>query len=154
MGLGGSMSHSQGFSNSSYPEPNQSICSYWLPISLRPILILSSHLRLDLPVYLLPVDLLVKILFNQKRCFNIKLMMHKMEHQNNVSCKFIPWRCCSQTTAKRRDLLWLTDHLDDLFLVHGFQVWKILKAILITWVMKALASNKINTKKVITPYIR
>ena len=47
---GGSMSHSQGLSNNSYPEPNQ------------PILILSSHLRLDLPKSLFPVGLPVKML--------------------------------------------------------------------------------------------
>ena len=54
---GGSMSHSQGLSNNSYPELNQ-------PNSLhsRLILILSSHLRLGLPKDLFPVGLPVKIL--------------------------------------------------------------------------------------------
>ena len=53
----GSMPHSQGLSNNSYPEPNQPN----FPHS-RSILILSSHLRLGLPKGLLPVGIPVKIL--------------------------------------------------------------------------------------------
>ena len=52
------MSHSQGLSNYSYPEPNQPN----FPISLRSILILSSHLHLGLPKGLFHVGLPVKIL--------------------------------------------------------------------------------------------
>ena len=53
---GGSMAHSQGLSNNSYPEPNQ-------PNSpSRSILMLSFHLRLGLPKGLFPVGLPVKIL--------------------------------------------------------------------------------------------
>ena len=47
------MTHSQGLSNNSYPEPNQPNSS---------ILILSSHLHLGLPKGLFPVGLPVKIL--------------------------------------------------------------------------------------------
>ena len=51
----GVMPHSQ--------EPNQPNSSYWLiPISLRFILILSSHLCLGLPKGLFPADVPVKIL--------------------------------------------------------------------------------------------
>ena len=49
-----SMPHSQGLSNNPYPGP--------IPIALRSILILSSHLRLDLPNGIFPADLSVKIL--------------------------------------------------------------------------------------------
>ena len=52
----GSMPHSQGLSNNSYPEPNQHSSPS------RFILILASHLRLDLPKGLFPVGLPVKIL--------------------------------------------------------------------------------------------
>ena len=52
---GGSMPHSQGLSNNSYPEPNQLNCPHWY-------LILSSHQRLGLPKGLFPVGLPVKIL--------------------------------------------------------------------------------------------
>ena len=55
----GSMSHSQGLSNNSYPEPNQPNSPN---ISSRPILILSSHLRLGFPKGLFPVGLPVKIM--------------------------------------------------------------------------------------------
>jgi hypothetical protein len=47
---GGSMPHSQGLSNNSYP------------ISLRSILILFSHVRLGLPKGLFPAGVPVKIL--------------------------------------------------------------------------------------------
>ena len=57
---GGSMPHSQGLSNNSYPEPNHFLVL--MPISSRSILILSSHLRLGLPKGLFPVGLPVKIL--------------------------------------------------------------------------------------------
>ena len=53
---GGSMPNSQGLSNNPYPEPSQPNSSL-MPISLRSILILSSHLRLDLPNGLIPVGL-------------------------------------------------------------------------------------------------
>ena len=58
---GGSMPHSQGLSNNSYPEPNQPNYPHWY-ISSRYILILSSHLRLGLPKGLFPVGLAVTIL--------------------------------------------------------------------------------------------
>jgi hypothetical protein len=58
------MLHSQGLSNNLYPEPNQPNSSYKLPISLRSILILPSHLRLGLPKGLFPVGLPVKISSN------------------------------------------------------------------------------------------
>ena len=51
---GGSMRQSQGLSNNLYPEPNHPNSSYWY-LFLRPILILSSYLRLGLPEGLLPV---------------------------------------------------------------------------------------------------
>ena len=55
------MLHSQGLSSNPYPEPNQPNSSY-IPISLRSILILSSHLRLGVPNALFPVSLPDKIL--------------------------------------------------------------------------------------------
>ena len=58
---GGSMQHSQRFSNNPYPEPNQANSSYRY-LCLRSILILSSHLRLGLPEGLFPVGVTVKIL--------------------------------------------------------------------------------------------
>ena len=57
---GGSMPHSHGLSNNSYPEPNHS--PSLIPISSRSILILASHLRLGLPKDLFPVGLALKIL--------------------------------------------------------------------------------------------
>ena len=57
---GGSMPHSQGLSNNSYPEPNQTQLPALIPISSRSILILSSHLCLGLPKGLFPVGLPVK----------------------------------------------------------------------------------------------
>ena len=65
---GDSMPHSEGLSNNPYPEPNQ---SNLLPIYLRSILILSSHLRLGLPKSLLPVGLLV---FKHSQIFKIALI--------------------------------------------------------------------------------
>ena len=44
-----SMPHSQGLSNNPYPEPNQINFLALKPFPLRFILILCSHLRLDLP---------------------------------------------------------------------------------------------------------
>ena len=52
------MPHSQGLSNNPYPEANQPNFSYLTPISLRLILILSSHLRLGFPKVLFPVGLI------------------------------------------------------------------------------------------------
>ena len=43
---GGSMQHSQGLSNNSYPDPKSTQFLALIPISSRSILILSSHLRL------------------------------------------------------------------------------------------------------------
>ena len=54
------MSHSQGLSNNPYPALNQFLVL--IPISLRYIPLLSSHLILDLPKSLFPVSLPVKIL--------------------------------------------------------------------------------------------
>ena len=62
MECGGSMPHSQGLSNNPYPELNQPNSTYWIPISLRSILILSSHLCLCLPKGIFPVGLHVQIL--------------------------------------------------------------------------------------------
>ena len=45
---GGTMPHSKELSNNPYPEPDQPI-PVLVPIYLRFILILSSHLRLGLP---------------------------------------------------------------------------------------------------------
>ena len=57
-GTGSSMPHSQGLSNNHYSEPNQPIL---IPISLRSILILSSHLCLGHPKGLFPVVVPVKM---------------------------------------------------------------------------------------------
>ena len=57
---GDSFPHSQGCSNNPYPEPNQFLVL--IPISLRSILILSSHLRLGLRKGLFPAGVPVKIL--------------------------------------------------------------------------------------------
>ena len=57
MELGILMLHSQGLFNNPYPVPNQPFLSYWTTISLRSILIMSSHLRLGLPESIFPVDL-------------------------------------------------------------------------------------------------
>ena len=46
---GGSMPHSQGLSNNRYPEPNEPNSFYLIPISLKSLLILSSHLLPGLP---------------------------------------------------------------------------------------------------------
>ena len=59
---GGSMPHSKGLSNNPYPEPNQPNYPHWYLYLQGPILMLSSHLRLDLPKGLFPVGLSVKIL--------------------------------------------------------------------------------------------
>ena len=56
------MSHSNGVSNNPYPEYESIQFLILKPISLRSILILSSHLRPGLPKCLFPVGLLVKIL--------------------------------------------------------------------------------------------
>ena len=61
MGPKGSMLHSQGVSNNPYPDPNQPDSSL-IPISLRFILTLPSHLRLCLSKGHYPVGLPVKIL--------------------------------------------------------------------------------------------
>ena len=59
---GGSMSHSQGLSSNPSPEPKQTQFLVLIPISLRSILILSSHLHLGLPKGLFPADVPVKTL--------------------------------------------------------------------------------------------
>ena len=59
---GGSMPHSQGHSNNSYPKLKQTQFLVLIPIALRSILILSTHLRLDLRKRLFPVGLPIKIL--------------------------------------------------------------------------------------------
>ena len=59
---GGLMPHSQGLPNNPYPGPNQPNSSLLISISLKSILILSSHLWLGLPKSLCPVGLPVKIL--------------------------------------------------------------------------------------------
>ena len=58
---GGSRQHSQDLCNNPYPKSNQPNSSY-LHIYLRSILIVPSHLRLDLSKSLLPVAVSVKIL--------------------------------------------------------------------------------------------
>ena len=55
------MPHSQGLSNNPYPEPNQPNSSL-IPISLRSIVISSSHQCLRLRKGLIPVGLPVNIL--------------------------------------------------------------------------------------------
>ena len=59
---GGSMPHSQGLSNNTYPELNQP--------SSRSVLILSSDLCLGLPKGIFPVGLPVKILKNIPTLFH------------------------------------------------------------------------------------
>ena len=59
---GGSMPHSQGPSNTPYPEPNQPNYPHKIPISSRSFLILSSHIRLGLPKGLFLVCLPVTVL--------------------------------------------------------------------------------------------
>ena len=56
---GGSMLHLQRLSNNPYPEPNQFLVL--IPIYLRSILIVSSHLRLGLPKGQFPAGVPVKI---------------------------------------------------------------------------------------------
>ena len=58
----GSIPHSQRLSNNPYPEPKQTQFLVFITISLRSILILSTHLRLRLHKGLLPVGIPVKIL--------------------------------------------------------------------------------------------
>ena len=59
---GGSMSHLQGLSNNPYHEPNESTqFLIFIPISLRYILILSSHLLLGLTKGLFHIGLLKKL---------------------------------------------------------------------------------------------
>ena len=58
----GSMPNSQGFSSNAYPDPNQTQFLVLIPISLRSILVMSSHLRLGLPKGIFPIGLPVKIL--------------------------------------------------------------------------------------------
>ena len=53
------MPHSQGLSNNSYSEPQFLVLTL---ISFRFILILSSHIRIDLPKGIFPVGLPIKIL--------------------------------------------------------------------------------------------
>ena len=57
-----SIPHSQRASSNPYPEPNQPKFLVLIPIYLRSILILSSHLRLGIPIGLFPAGLPVKIL--------------------------------------------------------------------------------------------
>ena len=57
----GSVSHSQGLSNNPYPKANETSLVL-TPISIKSILIFSSHLRLFLPKGLFAVGLSVKIL--------------------------------------------------------------------------------------------
>ena len=57
---GRAMSHSQRLSNNPYPGPNQPKSLAFIPISLRSILILSSHLRLGLIKGLFPVGVKLK----------------------------------------------------------------------------------------------
>ena len=64
MELVGSMPHS-------YPVPNQPR----IDTSLRSILILPSHLRIDLPKHLFPVDLLITILKAEKGHFYTKTIV-------------------------------------------------------------------------------
>ena len=62
MEAGGSILHSQGFSNNPYPELNQKVSHS--DIYLRSILILSSHLHLNLPKGLFPVKFLKALLLS------------------------------------------------------------------------------------------
>ena len=58
---GGSMLHSQGLSDNPYPDSNQPNYPHWyLPISSRSILIVSSHLHLGLPIGVFLAGLPVK----------------------------------------------------------------------------------------------
>ena len=62
MESGGSMPHSKGLSNNSYPESNQSNPSYWYLFLKDPFIVLSSHLCLGISKALFPVGVPVKIL--------------------------------------------------------------------------------------------
>ena len=62
METGGSMPHSQRLSNNPIPKQNQPKFLVLTPISVRSILILSSHLCLGLPKGLFPAVVPVKIL--------------------------------------------------------------------------------------------
>ena len=59
---GGSIMHSQKLSNDPYPESNEPQFLVLIPIYLRSILILSSHLCLGLPKDLFPEGIPAKIL--------------------------------------------------------------------------------------------
>ena len=56
------MPHSQGLSNNPYPEPKQLNFFVIISISSGSILMLSSHLRLDLPKGVFPVKILTVVL--------------------------------------------------------------------------------------------
>ena len=58
---GGLILHLQGLSNNLHPEPTNPVFIL-IPISLKSILIFSSHLRLGIPKALFPVGLPVTIL--------------------------------------------------------------------------------------------
>ena len=57
---GGSIPHSQGLSYNAYPDPESTQFLVLIPISLRSILILFSHLRLGLPKGLVSLGYLLK----------------------------------------------------------------------------------------------
>ena len=72
MELGSSMLHSQGLSNNLYPVELTQFLTL-RSISLRSILILSTHICLGLPKGLLPVGLPVKIF----KLYDLKILQNK-----------------------------------------------------------------------------
>ena len=102
----GSMPHSQGLSNNSCPEPNQPNYPQ-IPISLRSILILPSHLRLGLPKDLFPVGLptkILKALLPSSILATCPVHLNLLEH-NNITHFKISWRIQKAINNIRRQFL-------------------------------------------------
>ena len=78
---GGSMPHSQGLSNNPNPESTQLLVL--IPIYLRSILILSSHLRLDFSKGLFPVKIF-KTLLPSSILATLPAHLYKKNNNNSV----------------------------------------------------------------------